>query len=112
MHRVLLLILLLAPACARRDVATGNWLGAPRPEAGAAGADNPTPDKSVPVASDAAAPTSQAPDAGAGGAEFQPHDALPPSDVASRPADPIAHPFDASADSGDARTCPETGSCD
>jgi hypothetical protein len=116
MPRVLLLILLLAPACARRDVATGNWVGAPRPEAGAAGAESPAPDKSSPAGSDAAAQTSQAPEAGAGGADFQPHDAAAPpfaaSDVGSRPADPVAPPFDAGADTGDARVCPETGSCD
>lgn len=121
MQRVLLLILLLTPACGRREVATGNWLGAAPPDA--APPTGPTrEDQGSPVSMpDAAAPSPSGPDAGPG-AGFQSPDAgtktpTPPAAPDAQDAravgnDPADRSVDASTDVGDARPCPETGNCD
>jgi hypothetical protein len=108
MPRVLLLILLLAPACVRREVSTGEWTGVARPDAAAVsspggGRQEGAADLSKGV--DAAPPP--APDTGAPGAFAAPDATTPP-----RTNDPVAPALDAGTDVGDARACPESGQCD
>jgi hypothetical protein len=116
MQRLLLLILLLAPACARRDVATGEWTGVARPDAtvpqGGPVLDNGAPGTKAAV--DAAPPALADASAAAGG-EFAPVDAASGPravEAAPPPGEPVSPIADASTDSGDARSCPETGHCD
>jgi len=116
MQRVLLLLLFLAPACARREVASGEWTGVARPDASLS-VPGPTRDPAEMggkgVDTSGAAPP--AAEAGAPGAGL-----VPPDDAAGGRAvevgppanDPVLSRADASADVGDARTCPESGQCD
>jgi hypothetical protein len=109
-------MLLLAPACARREVATGQWTGVARPDA-AMSAGDPARDVSPGISKsvDAAPPPPPAAEGGVpgAGAEFGPADAAPGGRAAEvGPSNPVLPHADASADVGDARTCPETGQCD
>jgi len=114
MPRLLVLILLLAPGCGRREVATGNWTGVVRPDAGMP-SPGPKEDQGAPVTTglDAGVLPPAAPDAGpTNGGGFAPSDAAAGTRGPEGPgADPM-HATDASPDLGDARSCPESGRCD
>jgi hypothetical protein len=115
MQRLLLLILLLAPACARREVATGEWTGVARPDA-TVPQGGPVLDNSGGATKGAVDAAASVPDAStAGGGEFAPADAASgprTAEAAPPPAEPVSAPPDASTDSGDATSCPDTGRCD
>jgi hypothetical protein len=115
MQRALLLILLLAAACGRRELATGNWTGVARPDATVPGTP-PAADNGGPLSKGVdAAPTGFAVDAGALGAGPVPIDgSVPPRGPETAPGtgNPMVFTGDAGSDTGDARSCPETGSCD
>ena len=116
MQRALLLILLLAPACGRRELATGNWTGVARPDATVStGAPVPDTGGSVSKGLDAA-PRELASDAGAVGLGPVGADAsVPPRGPETPPGaggDPVVSPTDGGGDTSDARSCPETGHCD
>jgi hypothetical protein len=112
MPRVLVVTLLLAAACGRREVGTGNWTGVARPDA-AASPGPPRDEGAVAKGLDAALPPSDTGSAGAGGGP--PDASLAPRspEVAAPGADnPVSAHVDASTDTGDARSCPESGQCD
>jgi hypothetical protein len=115
MQRVLLLLLLLAPACARREVASGEWTGVARPDASLS-VPGPTRDPGE-MGGKGVDTSGPAPDAAAGapGAELAPPDAAAGGravEVGPPASDPVLSRADASADVGDARACPESGQCD
>jgi hypothetical protein len=111
MPRLLLLILLLAPGCSRRELASGSWTGVVRPDAGASSPAGPKEDKSgtVSKAPDAAPPP---PDAASAGALVAPDAAGARGSEGPGAAEPVARFLDGGADVGDARSCPESGQCD
>jgi hypothetical protein len=117
MHRAVLLILLFAAACGRRETITGNWTGVNRLDAGAAGS-GPASDEGSPTR--AASPDAAATKAAAGDlappppAELAPPDAAagPEARGATGPEEPGLAARDASADQGDAHPCPDADRCD
>ena len=107
------MILLVAPACARRDVSSGEWTGAARPDA-AMPTSGPGRQEMGDVSKGVdAAPPAVTPDAGAAGLTPAGDGSTPPRGPEPPPGalDPMT-PRDAADDVGDARSCPESGPCD